>query len=74
VAIDCREAADRRADIGARRERGAGGQVAWRERKPGVQVATGLRARREALFRLAADRGRAHPEEGFSTVITQNRP
>jgi hypothetical protein len=32
--------------IGARRERGAGGQVARCESKPGFRVATGLRARR----------------------------
>ena len=46
VAVGCREASDRRADVGARRERGAGGQGARGEREPGVQVATGLRARR----------------------------
>jgi hypothetical protein len=39
VAIGCREASDRRADVAARRERGAGSQGVRGERESGVQVA-----------------------------------
>jgi len=45
VAIGCREAWDRRADVTARRERSAGGQGARGEHASGVQVAAGVRAR-----------------------------
>ena len=37
---------NRRVDVGARRERGAGGESSWGERQPGIQVAARLRTGR----------------------------